>query len=1293
MDMTTQFAATGKVALVAAALCAALAPAPSFATNLDDYYFRYDFTSGQRVFHGSDAVTVDPMSDTSIKTSDRSDMTELAVDGPDGANTAAHPMGNGWSQVNATTFRNALNADWTFALSLRPGSTQNGVIFSIGRRNSNNLKNISICASSDPTKLLVDENQRVSNVQTRYARIELDNNVDVSSGFHTVVVVYRMPASGNAGTLEFYVDGVYQKSYTTLNYAFNAGFQFCTTCSGCVGEKVGDETVDMQVATSGAVDHDVAFRDVRFYPSAFSSSDARRYAALYPATGTLRKSAFVRSFGVNYVDTGYYVTPTTRVAADYQFISTSAQSRIFGEDCPGLDCYWYISNDGRYNGVMNDQGIYTGSYLPTIRSNTRRAYTSVDRVSGKSIVQQDGTDYEANLSGTGGVNNATLPLTLFAQNNTNGVTRYSTLAIYSFDIDTDGVPVCFFAPATNETGAAGFYDVIGGTFHGDSAESPSTALAYYDGFGSAADYKYENGTLYAKVYVASADAAKGSVAVSDGGGAALTPEEDGGYWVAYGTTLTLTATPASGLVFSGWAGDVRTITSGAATDASVEVTIDKAAQFEARFAVSPDAEIFHTSLFGRFAKRAEDLDVGDYVQDHLVLHYDGIRNAGADAPHSSDTNTWVNLGSLGSGYDGVLTSFSSPVSGTSAGAWRDTGYRFNGKDYFYLGGTYGSGRKIALGGAITVQVISDDYAYSARKTNYPQFFGATAGSDQFGIYFNHKDSTDTEKQKIRFKLNGATTHASAGIWYTPYVNAMYDAAAGQLSIDGDVLPDWQTANTTASVAEYQYNIGTARSSAADRAARALVGSVNSMRVYTNVLTDAQLEWNRIVDDARYFGGGVDVDLVVASNSRGFEGVEPAGAYMVNGSHTFSATNIVDGLFTWSPVGCRIEKWTDGEWVSFKNVEGSSFAYTNCLANGKMRLTWFWMQTGAIKGGYGVGDYIQYDQGGSPLAHFDGILNAGADAAHETSPSEWVDLTGHFNMATNGAPAFAGDAWVSDGSSSFKGFSDTVKSALTAKTFTLEMMISHPSSQNKYEYWSYFGASDSSRQLVVDLRKNDSSNKLVQGVQYRAAKWADAAKVSSVSSGMKWNTRQYIAVVCNGGNAATAYYDGTNIFHTISGSTNPSTNQFTVGASYGGGNVLYKGSEICAVRMTAGALDAWQIAYNNAIDQVRFNGNVTVVNGAIGDTGAAGASAVADGIYMLESGTWTITAPKVKEGGKTYRPKVLVETYNAATGEWTATTAKPVWADSYTVDKTELGDTRIRLTWTWEMPKGFMFIVK
>jgi hypothetical protein len=46
------------------------------------------------------------------------------------------------------------------------------------------------------------------------------------------------------------------------------------------------------------------------------------------------------------------------------------------------------------------------------------------------------------------------------------------------------------------------------------------------------------------------------------------------------------------------------------------------------------------------------------------------------------------------------------------------------------------------------------------------------------------------------------------------------------------------------------------------------------------------------------------------------------------------------------------------------------------------------------------------------------------------------------------------------------------------------------------------------------------------------------------------------------------------------------------------------------------------------------------------------------------------------------PRLLVETWDEATGEWVADTTRPVWTESYTIDKAALGDSRIRLTWTW-----------
>ena len=266
-------------------------------------------------------------------------------------------------------------------------------------------------------------------------------------------------------------------------------------------------------------------------------------------------------------------------------------------------------------------------------------------------------------------------------------------------------------------------------------------------------------------------------------------------------------------------------------------------------------------------------------------------------------------------------------------------------------------------------------------------------------------------------------------------------------------------------------------------------------------------------------------------------------------------------------------------------------------------------------------------------------------------------------------------------------------ALYAKKFTLEMMISYsypPTSD--YETWFYAGDL-THRQLGVDIRKNYSTHPLVQGLQYLSAAWNDDALIpASDESPTRWNTRQYIAVVCDG-DTATGYCDGTNRFHsiTVSGIDATLTNFGVGGRNDNNSNaaILRSGAEICAVRMTAGALEGWQLEHNNAVDHARFCPNVTVVNGEIADTGVTGASAVSDGNYDLVSGTWTLTSGDAVVGGRHYSPRVTVETL--VNGEWVA--GRTMNRSAYTVDKAAIGDGRIRITWTWDVSPGFLIIVR
>lgn len=413
-----------------------------------------------------------------------------------------------------------------------------------------------------------------------------------------------------------------------------------------------------------------------------------------------------------------------------------------------------------------------------------------------------------------------------------------------------------------------------------------------------------------------------------------------------------------------------------------------------------------------------------------------------------------------------------------------------------------------------------------------------------------------------------------------------------------------------------------------------------------------------------------------------------GNYIAAADDVFTAPDIAcAGGYYYTLDGYTLQTWdeTNGAWSEAVAHDGNTYAATGSSI---VRVTWQW--TKALRTAEGtIDDYAQSSD--DMLLHLDGILNAGAAAAHADSPSAWVDLVSGVAVATNGSPSFSADAWVADNASYFSTASDDVKDALVAKNFTLELMISHPGEQASKEYgnWVYIGDDTETnkknkRQLVVDLRETNSKNPLVQGVQYREDGWAKDRSPLKTSTVCKWKTRQYVAVVCDS-TGATAYCDGTQIHHTDGGTLEPTLPNITIGATKTGVSKLNRGAEICAVRMTNRALTQDEMAQNQAVDHVRFAPDVIVVNGEIGATGVAGESSLPSGNYDLEAGTWTFTAADVRAGGRTYKPYLTVETLTD--GEWVQT-AK-LWTDSYTVDKAALGSSRIRLTWTWQIRPGLI----
>ena len=672
-------------------------------------------------------------------------------------------------------------------------------------------------------------------------------------------------------------------------------------------------------------------------------------------------------------------------------------------------------------------------------------------------------------------------------------------------------------------------------------------------------------------------------------------------------------------------------------------------------------------------------DVDDYVTDGLVLHFDGIRNVGATAEHDSSATTWANLGTLGTTHNATKTSAQSYPSGAADGKWCADGYQFNGKDYFAIGAS------VDLGGAATVELFVN-YVTEDAISSYPVFFGDTSATDGFSVY------TKKTEGNLNFKQNNANGKSDPN-WQEPYIIAIFDKENSQTSIGDDIPPVWNTGLTLSNLGSaWKYAIGTAGATDTRKKDRMLVAKVCSVRIYNSVMGKDDLLKNRAVDEARYRNeaskgkGNDDVNVVVASNVDGIEGTEESGKWSITGgTHTFTAptTRVVE-FKVYSLNGYTIETWNGTSWDEAVLHVGAS--YTASTSDPKVRLTWLWTQTPLTTAD--VSDYVQ----DGLVLHFDGIRNVGATADHDSSATTWVNLgtLGSAQDATlttlesNVPSGAAAGKWCADGYA-LKGQQYFAIGGTVALggAMTTQVTADYDKSKQVASYPMFLGAvSDNKDRFGVYNASHKLHIKLLtQSAVYAANTWS--------------------------GPFATAIYDATNKKVRIGNDVIPIEKDTDASGdlpdwAYAIGTARLSDANKAArmlvgtvesVRVYNRILEDTELELNRAIDEVRFNGNLTVVNGAIGETGENGKCSLPSGVYNLDNGTWTITAESVKvEGDDNYWPKLLVETYDATIGEWVATTAKPQWAESYTIDKAALGDSRIRLTWTWGKRIGLIISI-
>ena len=670
-------------------------------------------------------------------------------------------------------------------------------------------------------------------------------------------------------------------------------------------------------------------------------------------------------------------------------------------------------------------------------------------------------------------------------------------------------------------------------------------------------------------------------------------------------------------------------------------------------------------------------DVSDYVQNGLVVHFDGIRNQGESSPHSYDAATWVNLGTGGSANDAALTR------AAGGGYWADDGFFFGGNGEKFVvktAHTWHTNHTVQtlLDAAYADNTASSDGNYAFSVSWNKAALPVRGGDNPKTIWFHTQGLAHTAMPRVANQDPERFTYATA----------IHNGTAGTACVFTGTEPP-TSGEITAGFLSYEssmaeYTSKTAIGGWGGGNANYLVGKVKSFRYYSRVLTNDEIAHNRKVDEYRYFGRYVVTNVLVQSTYSYLDGYEKAGPYEVDGSYTFTAPETVtapNGI-TYACAGYTVETKDGIGWAALTSGTGNSYLYN--ASAGTVRLTWKWKATSGLRT---AADYSIDDLSPAGLAlHYDGIFNQGVGVERSTTATKWVNL---------GLEGAAYDLTLNKGSDNstwgdygyfFAGKSRFSQSATRrwGPTLTVQVLIDaerddlqHASSAN-YIFGTAWNAcsltwyKSEGRGLEFHTQSKPSGSThygpYCPGTAFDFANITlDAtAKQASIFTGTTVPTDPSVA-------GCTAY-----------DAVASNVNGFNLGG-WGGGTSQYLVGTVKTFRYYDRVLTEEELIRNRNVDSVRYFGALAVTNLVVEiEDGSDFDATPAPGAYFVEGGYELTAAP-----GADTPTRYKLHDWDETLGKWVNPRTFEGATFNYNADEA----TAAKMKVTWCKTRAFMLIVR